>query len=176
MRQSGWFKKMLKDYTIVQRPSSKSADTMLKHYLKIPGFLKEIMKPLIFLNEFRRGSTYNTSFNSSLGVFKKYDNFFLKPLLPKKYDFIQLSNIYDIISYLRGSYSSWCILHNVPSRGQREWCNAHTVKLITPYLKTIILSYERDFYKVKGEKKKRTAYTKLTELRFKAKQMPKKKR
>jgi hypothetical protein len=142
----------------------------------LQGFYKNLIFLLIYLNEFRNNAGFNNTFRTS-NIFKKKNNFFINTLIPKKYDFIGYYHICSIISVLRGSYSSWCILHGLPSRGQREWSNAHTVKLVNPFIKTIMKSYELDFYKKKRlKKKKKSPITKLEEARFKAKYMPKKKK
>ena len=119
MRQSGWFLKKLKEFVVSPRPNSSDSVTKLQHYIKLQGFYKNLIFFLIHLNEFKNNISFNSTFKSN-SIFKKKNNFFINALIPKKYDFISYYQICDIISILRGSYSSWCILHGLPSRGQRE--------------------------------------------------------
>ena len=141
-------------------------------FQKVAGFKRGIARELVLLNECAKSPKLNAPIDNSL-LLKYSDNFVVDRYFPEKYNAVLLNTLYLLRSLIARTYRTRRMVRGMPARGQRRWSHAETVKKCNLFLRTTVLGYERDLWGLKSKKQFR--WSKLFELRQKAKLKKKKK-
>lgn len=148
-----------------------AGDTKISTCCRVPGIKRQLARSILALGHNHLGHGLNNRL-SSAAVFGGVTNFFYKPLLPDAYSATLIKKFYFIRLLAARSIRAVLLAKRRPVHGQRRWSNANTAKRCNDFLSKIVKEYESELLGL-GHKK-RSQWSKMYELRQKAKLKKKK--